>query len=132
MSFGKDSTQEQGDLKPRAVVTVIARETVFTGEIGGSKPVRVEGAVKGTIVVAAPVEVVEGAVVEGEIHATVVRLAGTVNGNVTAKELAELVATAVVRGDIRASALHVVEGAKLEGRVQMTAESAPAPSAKSR
>lgn len=132
MSFGKDSTQEQGDLKPRAVVTVIARESVFTGEIGGSKAVRIEGTVKGTIQVTAAVEVVEGAVVEGEIQATVARIAGTVNGNVTAKQLAELVATAVVRGDVRASALHVVEGAKLEGRVQMTAESAPPPAAKSR
>ncbi|MGV8041335.1 MAG: polymer-forming cytoskeletal protein [Thermoanaerobaculaceae bacterium] len=128
MSFGKDSSHDPGDLKPRAASTVVARDTVLTGELGGSKPVRIEGTAKGTIQVTAPIEVVEGAVVEGEIIGTTVRLAGTVNGNVTAKELAELLATAVVRGDVRAAALHVVEGAKLEGRVQMTSEPAsPAP-----
>lgn len=128
MSFGKDTSHDPGDLKPKATATAIARDTLLTGELGGTKPVRIEGTVKGTVRVGAPVEVVEGAVVEGEICGTTVRLAGTVNGNVTAKELAELLATAVVRGDVHAAALHVVEGAKLEGRVQMTSEPAsPAP-----
>jgi len=132
VSFGKDSGHEQGDLKPRATSTVIARDTLLTGELGGSKPVRVEGTVKGTIDVGALIEVVEGAVVEGEITGTTVRLAGRVDGNVTAKELAELLATAAVRGDVRAAALHVVEGAKLEGRVQMSSEPAPPAPAKTR
>ena len=132
MGFSKDTSHDPGDLKPRAASTVVARDTVLTGELGGSKPVRIEGTVKGTIEITAPIEVVEGAAVEGEIIGTTVRLAGTVDGNVTATELAELLATAVVRGDLRAAALHVVEGAKLEGRVQMTGESASAAPAKSR
>lgn len=132
MSFGKDSSHDPIDLKPKAVATVIARDTLLTGDLGGSKPVRIEGTVKGGIQVGAVVEVVEGAVVEGEISGATVRLAGTVNGNVTAKDLVELLATAVVRGDVRASALHVVEGARLEGRVQMASEPAPPAPAKAR
>lgn len=132
MSFGKDTSNDPVDLKPKAAVTVIARDTVLTGELGGTKAVRVEGTVKGSIQVGAPVEVVEGAVVEGDIGGSTVRLAGAVDGNVTAKALVELLATAVVRGDVRAAALHVVEGAKLEGRVQMAAEPAPPAPAKTR
>lgn len=132
MSLGKDTSHDPSELKPKASASVIARDTLLTGEIGGSRPVRIEGTVKGTIQVGAPIEVVEGAVVEGEVAGTTVRLAGTVNGNVTAKDLAELLATAVVRGDVRATALHVLEGARLEGRVQMTAETPPPTPAKTR
>ena len=54
-------------------------------------------------------------------------------GLLVARELAELLATAVVRGDLRAKALHVIEGARLEGRVQMMAPTAaPAPSSPSK
>jgi cytoskeletal protein CcmA (bactofilin family) len=60
-------------------------------------------------------------VVEADVRATVVRVAGTVTGNIAASELVELLASAVVNGDVIAPALHVVEGARLEGRVQMRA-----------
>jgi cytoskeletal protein CcmA (bactofilin family) len=135
LSFGKDPSHETADLKPRAATTVLARETSVTGDIGGTRPVRVEGALKGSVRVGAPVEVTEGASIEGDVEGIMLRIAGTVNGNVTARELVELLSTAVVRGDVRAKALHVIEGARLEGRVQMTADTpgaAPATSSKSR
>jgi cytoskeletal protein CcmA (bactofilin family) len=66
--------------------------------------------------------------VEADVHATVVRVAGTVTGNVTGGELVELLASAVVKGDVAAPALHVVEGARLEGRVQMLLEKPGKPS----
>jgi cytoskeletal protein CcmA (bactofilin family) len=135
LSFGKDQSHETADLKPRAVSTVLARETSVTGDIGGARPVRVEGALKGSVRVEAPVEITEGASVEGDVEGIILRIAGTVNGNITARELVELFSTAVVRGDIRAKALHVLEGAKLEGRVQMTTTApvtAPSTPSKSR
>jgi cytoskeletal protein CcmA (bactofilin family) len=74
-------------------------------------------------------DVVAGAVVEAEIMATVVRIGGQVVGNITASERVELFATAHVKGDLTTPALHVVEGATLDGRVQMRAgpPAAPAP-----
>jgi cytoskeletal protein CcmA (bactofilin family) len=48
-----------------------------------------------------------------------VRIAGTLTGNVSASQLVELLASAVVKGDISAPALHVVLGAKLDGRIVM-------------
>jgi cytoskeletal protein CcmA (bactofilin family) len=128
LSFGKDPSHETVDLKPRATVTIVARETSVTGDIGGTCPIRVEGRVKGSVCVSASVEVAEGASIEGDVEGVLLRVAGAVSGNVVARELVELLATAVVRGDVKAKALHVVEGARLEGRVQMTIQTtAPAP-----
>jgi cytoskeletal protein CcmA (bactofilin family) len=128
LSFGKDPIHEAVDLKPRAAATIIASQTSITGDIGGTRPVRVEGTLKGSVSVSAAVEVTEGASIEGDVEGVLLRIAGTVSGNVVARELVELLATAVVRGDLQAKALHVIEGARLEGRVQMTASTAtPAP-----
>jgi cytoskeletal protein CcmA (bactofilin family) len=120
--FGKESQAHGGDARQGATPTVIARETRFAGELSGTAGVRVEGHVKGTVALKAPLDVAAGATVEAEVQATSVRVAGTVAGNITVSELAELLAGAVVRGDITAPALHVVEGARLEGRVHMHAE----------
>jgi cytoskeletal protein CcmA (bactofilin family) len=117
------------DDRQTAPGTVIAREARVEGEISGRSPVRIEGRLKGSVRLEAPLEVLGGAEVEADLHATAVRVAGTVTGNVTATELIELLATAVVKGDVTAPALHVVEGARLEGRVQMRAEKVVGPSA---
>ena len=87
---------------------------------------RVEGTLKGTVHLEAPLEIVQGASVEAEIQATIVRIAGTLTGNVSASQLVELLASAVVKGDVSAPALHVVQGAKLDGRVLMKTDKPPA------
>jgi cytoskeletal protein CcmA (bactofilin family) len=107
------------DARQAATASVLARETSVEGQISGSRPVRIEGSLKGSVRLDAPLDVVAGALVEADVHATVVRVAGTVTGNISATELIELTASAVVKGDVAAPALHVVEGARLEGRVQM-------------
>jgi len=112
----------------QAALTVVARDTRLVGELSGSRGVRVEGAVQGKLELKAALEVAEGATVEAEIHATAVRVAGSVVGNITATELVELMASAQVKGDITTPALRVIEGAKLEGRVQMRVENLAAKS----
>jgi cytoskeletal protein CcmA (bactofilin family) len=104
----------------QATATVIARDTRVEGQVSGKRPVRIEGAVKGGIRLEASLEILEGALVEGDVHATTVRIGGSVTGNVTATTMVELQRGASVKGDVAAPALHVVEGAHLEGRVQMT------------
>ena len=115
---------ERLDVRQAGTATVIARGSRFEGHISGNRAVRIEGSLKGSVRLEAPLEVIEGAEVEADVHATEVRVAGTVTGNVTGGELVELLASAVVRGDVAAPALHVVEGAKLEGRVLMRVEKA--------
>ncbi len=127
--FSKDSAHDQ-EGRQGTTPTVIAKQTRITGEVAGGHGVRVEGAIKGTVALKAPLEVAAGATVEAEVQATSIRIAGTVIGNITVTELAELLAGSVVKGDITAPALHVVEGARLEGRVNMQAERPAAPVAK--
>ncbi|MFZ5787053.1 MAG: bactofilin family protein [Acidobacteriota bacterium] len=128
MALGKDAPRE-GDLKPAAAITVIARDTALRGDVTGKASLRVEGKVAGSVAVDGTLEVAEGASVEAEVRASIVRIAGSVAGNVTATRLIELLATARVKGDLTAPALHVVEGASLEGRVVMAAAEKPAGSA---
>jgi cytoskeletal protein CcmA (bactofilin family) len=122
--FGRDQSPPPPSSSARSdeTITLIGRATTVVGELSGTRGVRVEGTVKGTIDLKASFEVAEGAEVEAEVHATTVTIAGTVVGNVVASETVELQASAVVRGDVTATALHIVEGARLEGRVQMRAE----------
>jgi cytoskeletal protein CcmA (bactofilin family) len=112
---------EKLDVRQTGTTTVIARGTRFEGQVSGNRPVRIEGSLRGGMRLEAPLEIVEGAQVEADVHATVVRVGGSVTGNITGSELVELLASAVVKGDVAAPALHVVEGAKLEGRVLMRA-----------
>ncbi|MFI5142904.1 MAG: polymer-forming cytoskeletal protein [Thermoanaerobaculales bacterium] len=120
--MAREAAVRQHDPRDAATATLIARETRFEGLLAGSSPVRLEGSLKGTVQLAAPLDVAEGATLEGEVHATVVRVGGTLTGNVNASARVELLASASVRGDITTPALHVVEGAKLEGRVVMRVE----------
>jgi cytoskeletal protein CcmA (bactofilin family) len=102
-----------------AGTSVIDRTTTLTGTLSGDRPVRVEGRVRGSIDLAAPLEIAATAVVEAPVRATVVRVVGTVVGDIEAVERVELAPTARVNGDITTPALHVVEGAHLDGRVIM-------------
>ena|SRR5208337_4304194 len=120
--MAKDVVVRQHDPRDAAAATVIARETRLEGLVAGGGAVCVEGSLKGTVQLTAPLEVAEGATVEAEVHATVVRVSGSITGNVNASTRVELLATASVKGDITTPALHVVEGAKLEGRVVMRSE----------
>jgi cytoskeletal protein CcmA (bactofilin family) len=123
MVLGKSSTQVSTP-RPAAGVTVVARATTVAGELTGTGAVRVEGTVKGTVRLEAPFEVAEGAMVEAEVWATRVEVAGTVTGNLNASEVIVLAPTAWVRGDVSSPALQVVDGARLEGRVNMKRSSA--------
>jgi cytoskeletal protein CcmA (bactofilin family) len=120
--FGKTTPNSEPLPRPATAMSIIARESRVVGELRGSQGVRVEGGVSGIVAIEAPLEVAEKATVEAEVHASIVRVAGTVVGNITASKLVELLSGAVVKGDITTPALHVVEGAKLEGKVQMRTE----------
>jgi len=124
--LAKDTDTSTQDARQATNTTLIARQTRIEGAISGGGAVRVDGGIKGTVNLEAPLEIIQGATVDAEVTATVVRIAGTLTGNVSASQLVELLASAVVKGDISAPALHIVQGAKLDGRVVMKNDKAPA------
>ena len=107
--------------RPTASITVIARDSRLKGELVGTAGVRIEGQVEGNVTVDGPVEVAEGAKLQGEVKGRTVKVGGEVLGNIHAMELVELLASASVKGDLHTPSLHVVEGAHLEGQVHMDA-----------
>ncbi len=118
-AFGKSSDPTPPTPPQTSGATVIGTETSFVGEIKGSRPVRVEGRIKGTVDISSSLEIARGATVEAEVRATSVRISGQLTGNVEATELVELLATASITGDITTPSLHVIEGAEVDGRVTM-------------
>ncbi len=109
-------------------MTVIAKATLFNGELSGGSPVRIEGVVKGSISLTAALEVAEGATVEADVSATRVVVTGTVIGSISASEMVSLESSGHVRGDVTSPALQVVEGAILDGRVTMSERQGASPS----
>ncbi len=126
-AFGKVSLSRSSDARP-GELTVIARDTVLSGELSGNTPVRVEGKVVGKLTLGAALEVAPGATVEAEVSATRVVISGTVVGNLSANELVSIESSGHLRGDVTCTALQVVEGAILEGRVTMRQDSRAAKS----
>jgi cytoskeletal protein CcmA (bactofilin family) len=119
--LAKETASATFEPRPSASATVIARDTHCEGQLTGKRPVRLEGSLKGGVTIEAALDVAEGAMVEGDVQASSVRVAGRIHGNVSTAGMVELLATASVRGDIATAALHVQEGAHLEGNVQMRA-----------
>ena len=113
MSIAKTPVPEFGDLKSRSAVTIIAADTMITGELKGSQATRIEGGFSGTIDISGSLDIVEGATVSALVRASRIRVAGRVTGDVHATELVELLGSAMITGDVYTPALHVVEGARL-------------------
>ena len=100
-----------------ASTSVIARTATVAGVLSGDRPLRVEGTVRGSIELAAPLEIAAGARVEAVVRAPVIRVSGTVVGDLEATQRVELAPSAEIRGDIVAPSVHVAGGARLDGRV---------------
>ena len=121
-TFGKSGTP--GDPRHGAT-TVVAKASVFNGELSGASPVRIEGVVRGSVSLTAALEIAQGATVEADVSATRVVVSGTVIGSISASEMVSLESSGHVRGDVTCPALQVVEGAILDGRVTMGSGPAP-------
>ena len=64
----------------------------------------------------------ESAVVKGAIRAKKIIIGGKVNGTVSAQELVEIKSKGKVFGDIFTPKLAIIEGAELNGKVEMKKE----------
>lgn len=111
-------------------LSIVARDMTITGDMETEGVVKVEGRVNGTIRATAQIIVSPGAVIEGDIYTKEAVLAGEVRGIIRASDRVELQASAVVKGDIFTPRISVLEGGRVSGEVNMSAD-ADAAAAKS-
>jgi len=93
----------------------------FKGELNVRGTLRVDGAVEGQLD-ADYVILSESAEVKGGIKAQRIIIGGKMDGNVRAQELVEIKSKGKVFGDIFTPKLAIIEGAELNGKVEMKKE----------
>lgn len=101
-------------------MTHIGPGIVINGELSSEESLRVDGYVKGHILLRdAELTVGQSARIEADIRSVRVLVLGTVNGNIAAAERIELGASASVTGNLSANKVVIVEGAQFSGSVDM-------------
>ncbi|UCG85354.1 MAG: polymer-forming cytoskeletal protein [Gemmatimonadota bacterium] len=100
-------------------LSILAAGTRVTGELEVDGVIKIEGALKGTVKAQGQVLVVKGGRVEGDIIARQAVIGGEVHGGVLADDRVEIQATSVVNGDITTPQITVLEGGKINGKINM-------------
>ena len=99
--------------------TLISADTAIHGEVRFRGNLDVEGHVHGDILAEpgceAMVRVVDGACVEGDIHAPLVLVNGRVEGNVYASRQVELAPRGCVEGDVYYAMVEMTAGSEVNG-----------------
>lgn len=99
--------------------SVIDQYSNFDGTYNSSRDLRVEGQVKGTIVVKGSLHVAQGATVKASVDADAMAIAGELEGEITCRGRMELLPTGRVKGHISTQSLVIHEGAVYEGEMEM-------------
>ena len=99
--------------------SVIDQYSNFDGTYNSARDLRVEGQVKGTIVVKGSLHVAQGANVKAAVDAEAISVAGELDGEITCRGRLELLPTGRVKGEISTQSLVIHEGAVYEGDLEM-------------
>ena len=101
---------------------IIVAGTTVEGTITGSADVRIEGVVKGKIVIDSNLVVAGEGTTEADIKANSVFVEGKHSGNVEAKELIQIAPEGQVKAELKAPAVSIEKGAKFSGQIDMFGE----------
>jgi cytoskeletal protein CcmA (bactofilin family) len=97
----------------------------FIGDVEGQGDLVVAGAIDGDVRLEGSLVIEASGAVEGLVEARAIVIAGILVGDASAAESIRIEGQAQVLGDARAPRVHVVEGARLRGRVELTGEHVP-------
>jgi cytoskeletal protein CcmA (bactofilin family) len=102
-------------------MSIIGPGMRIVGDLVTEGTVRVEGEIHGTVRASKAVVIGREGLVEGDIHTQDAVIGGRVRGSVVAESRLELQATCDIEGIIHARSqhLHLEEGARFNGQVQM-------------
>ena len=101
--------------------SLLGMNSSFKGQLNVKGTLRVDGTVEGQLD-ADYVILSETAEVKGEIKAKKIIIGGKIDGNARAQELVEIKSKGKVLGDIFTPKLAIIEGAELNGKVEMKKE----------
>jgi len=113
--FKKDNL----DTPPDKVNTLIGKDTSFKGTLESKGSIRIDGKVEGQVNNKGDLIVGESGVVAADLKVRNVTIAGRFEGSIEAGGRLELKRTAVAKGTFKANALHIEDGAVLDGSMDM-------------
>ncbi|MFO7848599.1 MAG: polymer-forming cytoskeletal protein [Spirochaetia bacterium] len=109
------------DVDENEIVTILAEDIVFEGELSFDDSLMIKGHLKGGIKARGDLYVDKDALVEARVEANVVSLKGKIKGDVYAHTRVELFASAMVDGDITAPDVIMESGCRFNGICKMEA-----------
>jgi cytoskeletal protein CcmA (bactofilin family) len=102
-----------------ALISVVAREAKFKGDITSEASIHVFGKVEGTVTASEDIWVAEGAEVDGTLTAQRVIVAGVVGGNINASSRFEALPNGQITADVSSPISVVHEGASINGNFRV-------------
>jgi cytoskeletal protein CcmA (bactofilin family) len=113
----KENTSASVDV---ALNNIIGKGTTVKGEIEATGNIRIEGMLEGNIRSKAKAVFGESAHMKGNVYAQNAEIAGKVDGTVHIADTLVLKPSALINGDIFTGNLIVEQGAKFNGKCEMT------------
>jgi len=103
----------------RGLHTIIGSGTILEGSLKVDHDVRVDGTIKGKVVINGDLIVGVSGVIEADIEVRSTKLGGKIIGNMIATERIELEEKSSLLGDIKTKDLVINEGAIFRGKCEM-------------
>lgn len=122
--FGKKTEVKTTPPPPPAAdtkkdTTYFGKNLRIDGKVSGQGDVLILGKLEGEVDLRGRLNVAQTADLKGEIRANAISVNGRVRGNLTALEKIHLDQTAKIEGQLRTAKISIVEGAHIEGQLEM-------------
>lgn len=116
MVFKAKPAREDQAESQNSAMTFISKGSEITGDIRASGNLRVDGVIRGNVLVEGDLEVSAGGVIEGkDVSARNIVIHGLVKATITAGEQLRIHAQGEVQGDVTAQSLDIEAGARFIG-----------------
>lgn len=99
--------------------TTIGPRTRIEGRVTGRDVLVVEGEIRGTVTMDAPIRIEREGRLEAEVQGPEVAIGGTISGHVVGLKKVEILPGAKMIGDVRTPRILISDGAVFRGRVDM-------------
>lgn len=107
------------EIEPANNINLVSAGTKVTGDIESASGIRIDGSLKGKMIIKGKVIIGSPGEVTGDISCQLIEVSGKIKGNVQASELVSLKASAVIQGEIITKKLAIEPGAVFTGSCKM-------------